>query len=156
MKTYEYNGETYEYNDEQEFIPFFGKPNLNNRIYTEEEIDKIVKQFNKKAKELPVFGQIEFPENCEMSLSKVSHRIHKIKKEKGKVIGTITILNTDQGKLLLHMLKYGVFRPRMSGTIDNNGIVTVDKIFSFDFILKENDSYNEEKLILKEQQTKTE
>lgn len=124
-------------------IPYFGRKNLNNRIYTKEECEKIVEMFN--STERPVFGQLGYPEESfdDVSLTKASHMISDLKIEGDELVGTISILETDEGTKLKKMINEGVFRPRCIGTINDKNEVIVDKIISFDFVPKETDAFKE-------------
>lgn len=132
-----------EYNNKQILIPYYGKKNLNGRIYSEETIDKMIEMYN--SKELPHYGQIGYPDgdNFDVLLSKASHTMENLIKEDGKVFGTLKILDTDEGKLLKDILSSGVFRPRSIGTVDADGYITIQKLIAFDFINAEDDAFKE-------------
>lgn len=134
---------TDEYNKKQILIPYLEKMNLNNRIYTKEAAQKIVDMFNSRS--MPGFGQIGYPDGSsfDVSLTKASHFFKNLKLENDQVVGDLEILKTDEGEKLKSMLKQGVFRPRIIGTVNENNEVIVEKIIAFDFVMKDTDAFNE-------------
>ena len=92
-----------------------------------------------------LLGEIGYPEDFEVSLSRVSHSIKNVRIEEDLLIGDIEILNTSSGNNLKKMIEEGleiVFRPRAVGVINENKEVTVDKLLAFDAIPATTDSFN--------------
>jgi hypothetical protein len=125
---------------------YVDKVNLNGRVYNEETAKKIVSDFSEKK----AFG--EFVRDGDqtqlsdvISISNMSHYISEIvyEKEKGIVSGNLTLLQTPVGEYCKSLLSTGkyVVRSRGIGTVEESGIVKIDKIIAFDIISAENDSF---------------
>lgn len=121
-----------------------GVKNLNDRIYDLKAAEKIIADFNIR-KQIGIYGELGHPEEFDMhgsiSLSNTSHLIENIEIEDNCIVGYIKVLNTKKGKILKEDINNYVFRPRSSGTIDNNGVITIEKFITFDAILKETDAF---------------
>jgi hypothetical protein len=128
------------------FLPFSDQPNGNNRIYKKENVD--VTAYQDKLERGNWFGEFCFYDeqpNNEVNLKNVSHKIEKIEKTDEGIIGTINLLETEKGLLALKLLDDGAklsIRPRSIGTVDENGVVTIKEIISFDIIDNWNDAFN--------------
>jgi hypothetical protein len=125
-----------------------GEKNLNERIYTEEAVNEMVNQFMEKRNTNGVFfGQMGFPEDMEVNLSKVSHNVERIWVENNTLYGEINILDTPKGKELKNIMSEIdnsiVFRSRSIGTVNEDGTVNIQKIISFDAIPKDQDSFKD-------------
>lgn len=85
-----------------------------------------------------LLGELEHPNSMDISLINVSHSINDIEVYQDCVEADITILSrTPKGKILQELIDGGVeinFRPRLSGTVDEYGYVTVGIIYTFDAI----------------------
>lgn len=91
-----------------EIITVLDTPNRNGRIYSSEEIAKMISERDS------YFGTIGMPEkpfdseleysNLVIDLSRVSHEVFNLKIVDKNLIGDIRILNTYQGKLLKSLL----------------------------------------------------
>jgi len=123
-----------------------GEANLNDRMYLDNEnLRSAIDDFNRRADLFGgVFGELGHPENgsLDVSLARVSHSVKDVKVDGSNVVGTITVLTTPKGKELKKILKSTVFRPRAVGKVEKDGTVNLTRIFSFDAVPKETDSFN--------------
>lgn len=121
---------------------YFDEKNLNGRIYSKKSIN--LKDLKEKVSKKMLLGELGHPDTLDISLSNVSHTIEKIWEDGNKLMGTVKILQTPNGKILQSMIDNGadiVFRPRSAGTVDENGVCHVKKLFSFDAIPASKDSF---------------
>lgn len=126
-------------------IPYFGKPNLNNRIYTEDTIDQIINEFSNR--KYPTYGELGYPDgNFDVSLSNVSHRVDKIWKENGQLIGRIEVLDTEKGRILESLLNSMIFRPRSIGSVNEDMTVNIERTITFDAVDKTTDGFGNDLL----------
>jgi len=121
----------------------FDVMNLNNRVYTKEEvmphIEKLKGKINKYG---VVYGELGFPENFDVSLSRASHAIKDLYIEGDFLMGKIQIIKTKYGDELLKNFDSMVFRSRGTGFKDmDSNIVRLRKIFTFDAILEDTDAF---------------
>jgi hypothetical protein len=134
------------------FIPLNVK-NRNGRIYTKENIEPYVDDFLSRKNQIGVcYGEFDHPDSFDISLSKISHTIENIWFEGNKLMGEIKPLNTHWGKKLKEWIDSGVkfsVRPRSTGFVDPYGYVHLKKLFTFDIIPLESDSFNDLKIIRK-------
>jgi len=121
----------------------FDVMNLNNRVYTKEGFMSHLEEMKAKIKKYGcVYGQVGFPDNFDISISKASHKITDIYVENDFVMGEIEILENKNGDTLLSLIESTVFRSRGSGTVDNDtNEVKLKKLFTFDAVDKNTDSY---------------
>jgi len=131
----------------------FGEKNKNGRTYIKKDFMKHLGELNHKAEEGVLLGELNdiesiyknpFSEesiNSVVSLKNVSHKITKLKIEDNKLKANIKVLDTPQGKILNGLIDSFVFRPRLIGYVDPNGVVKIEKLISFDAIPKENDAF---------------
>lgn len=126
--------------------------NSNDRMYTKECAEQIVKQFGEL--DHPMFGQIGYPEpiNFRGGLSDVSHEVKEIhiNSENHTIEGTIEILDgTPNGRRLLGLInnditKFNecyVIRSRGTGEVNENKEVVNFNIISFDVVPKDTDAF---------------
>jgi len=119
-----------------------GVRNLNGRIYEMESAEKIVNWVNEKIKTLGCFfGELDHPSEMVVSLKNVSHDTKEVYIKDDILFGKFEILDTEKGNKLRETLEKTVFRPRMSGVVNEDGTVIVKQIFSFDAIKAEDDSF---------------
>lgn len=126
-----------------------GVKNLNERIYTEEAVNEMVNQFMEKKNSIGVFfGQMGFPEDMEINLSRVSHDVERIWVENNILYGEIRVLDTPEGEKIKNIMsgiedRPIVFRSRSAGTVNEDGTVNIQKLLSFDAIPKDQDPYKD-------------
>lgn len=78
-----------------------GTPNANGRIYTQECVESMVKQFNAMTK--PMFGELGTqpgPAYGTIDINRVSHVAKDLRIEDGKLVANIEVLDTPFGKIL--------------------------------------------------------
>ncbi|CAG7580117.1 MAG: prohead core scaffold protein [uncultured marine phage] len=119
-----------------------GIANRNGRIYTEENVREVVRDFNDKIRRLGVvYGEQGHPESNDTSLSKVSHVIRSLRVQRDFVLATIEVLATKCGKEIRKNPDDYVFRTRGIGQVSDKGIVDLQVLQTVDAILLEDDSY---------------
>jgi hypothetical protein len=126
----------------------FNVENLNHRIYTREEVCPHLEYLNERAKSNQLYGQIGYPENFELSLTKASHKIEKIYVDGDYLMADIEILDTKEGNLLKDMMKeFGedsiVFRTRSAGVINEQKIVVLKEIITVDAVNTDTDAFKD-------------
>lgn len=105
-----------------------GVPTPNGRIYSEDVLKKAVEARQKDIAERKMLGTIDPPSDGVTNLAKVSHVVTELKVEDGKLLGSIEILPTEEGKKLLTMLNgigltlYGV--GMTTKDLNGNDVVT--------------------------------
>jgi hypothetical protein len=119
--------------------------NLNGYMYTEDAIKNAIEDYKKKIEEGQSFGELGYPESdaSVTDISRISHKVTEVEIKDKVLYGTIEILDTAMGNSLKTIIDDVVFRPRSLGLINDDGTATVEKIISFDAILKDTDSYKD-------------
>lgn len=124
--------------------------NLNGRIYTDKSVNEITAAFNtKKDKGHTVLGEMGHPESFETSLSNVVIHTESLELDESNDIlyGNVVTMDNKSLKLskddISDMIESGtvVVRARCRGNIDEQGNVTISKLFAFDLILAETDAF---------------
>ena len=117
--------------------------NLNGRMYIDNDnLRDAIDTINKRVESIGVvYGEYNYPESFETTLSRSSHTVKNVKIEGDKVVGDITILTTHYGKKLEKDYKNIVFRPRSAGIVDENGLVNIKQLFTFDAIMRDTDAF---------------
>lgn len=72
------------------------EPNKNGRVYNRETLDKIISDASVRE----ILGTIGMVQDCSIDLSRVSHKVENLRWDGDKVIGDVTILKTEHGKIL--------------------------------------------------------
>jgi hypothetical protein len=123
-------------------LVYFNVENKNGRIYTQEEfMPKVKVDILPKIEEGRMFGELGHPDNCEISLKNISHRIKNVYEKDDKLYGDLELLDTDAGNFVKENLHQFVFRPRSSGVINADKTITIHQIFTFDAVYKDEDSF---------------
>ena len=132
---------------------YYDTINENGRMYTKECAEDIVKQFEELKDEMPMLGQLGYPEaeDFKGKLGDVSHKIKEIhiNTETHAIEGTIEILDTPNGHKLLGLINNDmtrfnelfVVRSRGTGEINQNKEVINYSIISFDIVPKDTDAF---------------
>lgn len=126
-----------------------GVMNRNNRIYSQDVVNKINEHLQEKVNSGCFFGE-PANEGCSefgasVRLNNVSHIVTKLYVEGADLKADIRIMDTPNGKVLRDVLtntpKCFVFRPRSFGTVGPAGNVLDCTVVAFDAILAINDSF---------------
>ena len=116
-----------------------GVKNKNNRIYEEAEVLPHIKELQNKVKTSKLLGELDHPKSFDISLGNVSHVIEKLEYDPStkKVMGRIRLLNTDKGIQARKLIEDGIplhISSRAAGNVDENGKVSIKKLFTYDLV----------------------
>ena len=130
--------------DNKEYIleGIFGEidtKNKNNRIYTEDEYVPQIQQLQEKIKSSKLLGELDHPQQFDVSLKNVSHIIEELfyDKESKHVKGKIRLLDTDAGRQAKALVDAGVplqISSRAAGAVESNGKVKIKQLFTYDLV----------------------
>lgn len=117
----------------------FGKPNVNNRVYTEKEYLPHLEYLQKKIRNGNLIGELDHPDKFTISLKNASHVIESLEYDKSTrtVRGRIKILNNENGMNVRKMLDSGVhlsISSRAAGKVNEDRSVSLKKIFTYDIV----------------------
>lgn len=116
-----------------------GVRNKNNRIYDESEYLPQIQDLQEKIKSGKLLGELDHPQNFDISLKNVSHVIEDISydNETKQVRGRIRLLNTDAGRQAQALVDDGIplhISSRAAGAVESNGHVKIKKLFTYDLV----------------------
>jgi uncharacterized protein YoxC len=116
-----------------------GVKNKNGRVYDESEYLPQVESLQAKIKSSKLMGELDHPQNFDISLKNVSHVIEEITydKENRQVRGKIRLLNTDAGRQARALVDDGIplhISSRAAGVVEANGAVKIKKLFTYDLV----------------------
>ncbi len=122
-------------------VPRLGKMNRNGRIYTREMAQRMCGQFKE-----PMVGEIGVPDSSIVSLSKASHRVHRVFIDGDDLWAEYSVLDTPCGRLLYDLFqKVGkeafVLRPSGVGTVRDGHFEDDYKLITFNFIQADEDAF---------------
>ena len=130
--------------DNKEYIleGIFGEidtKNKNNRIYTEDEYVPQIQQLQDKIKSSKLLGELDHPQQFDVSLKNVSHIIEELfyDKDSKHVKGKIRLLDTDAGRQAKALVDAGVplqISSRAAGAVESNGQVKIKQLFTYDLV----------------------
>ena len=114
--------------------------NHNQRIYPVREIRKAVEQVNENLRNnIDILGEADHPEELNINLDRVSHKITELNVTGANGIGKLQILNTPMGQLVRTLLEDGVRRgvsSRGSGNVSESGEVSDFEIVTVDIVAR--------------------
>ena len=113
--------------------------NKNNRIYTEDEYVPQIEQLQDKIKSSKLLGELDHPQQFDISLKNVSHIIEELfyDKDSKHVKGKIRLLDTDAGRQAKALVDAGVplqISSRAAGAVESNGKVKIKQLFTYDLV----------------------
>ena len=130
--------------DNKEYIleGIFGEidtKNKNNRIYTEDEYVPQIQALQDKIKSSKLLGELDHPQQFDVSLKNVSHIIEELfyDKDSKHVKGKIRLLDTDAGRQAKALVDAGVplqISSRAAGAVESNGKVKIKQLFTYDLV----------------------
>lgn len=82
--------------------------NQNGRIYPSAVLRREMENYAKAIRERRAVGELDHPERSTVNLSEVSHVITEASWDGNNVMGTIEVLPTPKGKILIDLLSAGV------------------------------------------------
>jgi len=115
------------------------KLNRNNRIYTEAEYLPQIESLQSKINSSKLLGELDHPQNFDISLKNVSHIIEELRYDKAnkQILGKIRLLDTDAGKQAKALVDAGVplhISSRAAGTVESDGKVKIKQLFTYDLV----------------------
>lgn len=115
------------------------KKNRNNRIYTAEEYLPQIEALQAKIAASKLLGELDHPQNFDVSLKNVSHVIEEITydEENKQIKGRIRLLDTDAGRQAKALVDAGVplqISSRAAGAVESNGQVKIKQLFTYDLV----------------------
>lgn len=115
------------------------KKNRNNRIYTAEEYLPQIEALQAKIKASKLLGELDHPQNFDVSLKNVSHIIEEITydEQNKQIRGRIRLLDTDAGRQAKALVDAGVplqISSRAAGAVESNGKVKIKQLFTYDLV----------------------
>lgn len=117
-----------------------GIRNHNGRVYPINEIRKAVENINEAIKkDSGVLGECDHPQELQIHLDRVSHKITEMWMDGGNGFGKLEILPTPCGSIVKTLLDCGVklgVSSRGSGNVDDNGNVSDFEMLTVDIVAK--------------------
>lgn len=115
------------------------KKNRNNRIYSANEYLPQIEALQGKIKASKLLGELDHPQNFDISLKNVSHIIEEITydAENKQIKGRIRLLDTDAGRQAKALVDAGVplqISSRAAGAVESNGQVKIKQLFTYDLV----------------------
>lgn len=117
----------------------FGQMNNNRRVYEKEEYLPHLTYLNDKISKRQLVGELDHPQNFEVSLKSASHIIEALSYDGGnKVNIRLRILeNTPNGRIAKALIDGGVqlsVSSRAAGQVNESGKVHLQRIFTYDLV----------------------
>lgn len=117
----------------------FGTKNNNNRIYEKAEYLPHLEYLNEKIEKGQLFGELDHPQNFDVSLKNVSHVVEKLwyDQDANNVKIKVRLLNTPAGQIAKTLVESGCTistSSRAAGQVMNEGKVKIQRIFTYDLV----------------------
>jgi hypothetical protein len=117
----------------------FDVKNRNERVYTSGKFLPCLEELNDRISKMGVYGEFDHPDVFDTSLARASHLVKEAvyNKEFNRVEGKIQLLSTHWGKeaRALHEDNCPIFvSSRAAGVTENDGTVTLKKLFTYDIV----------------------
>lgn len=117
----------------------FDTKNNNNRIYEKAEYLPHLEYLNEKIEKGQLFGELDHPQNFDVSLKNVSHVIEKLwyDQDSNNVKIKVRLLNTPAGQIAKTLVESGCTistSSRAAGQVANEGKVKIQRIFTYDLV----------------------
>lgn len=117
----------------------FGVKNKNKRIYEKEQFLPHLKELQTIISQNKLLGELDHPKDFEVMLSRASHVIENLSLDESgnKIMGRIKLMDTAKGKDAKAIADAGVplhISSRAAGSVNENGVVTVKKLFTYDLV----------------------
>lgn len=117
-----------------------GLRNHNGRVYPVNEIRKAVEQLNESIRQdSGVLGECDHPQELQIHLDRVSHKITEMWMDGGNGYGKLQVLPTPCGNIVTTLLTNGVklgVSSRGSGNVNDNGEVSDFDMLTVDIVAK--------------------
>jgi hypothetical protein len=117
-----------------------GRRNHNGRVYPVTEIRKAVDALNESiSKDNGVLGECDHPQELQIHLDRVSHKITKMWMDGNNGYGKLEILPTPCGTIVKTLLESGIklgVSSRGSGNVDDSGYVSEFDMLTVDIVAK--------------------
>ena len=114
------------------------KRNQNQRIYPVSEITKAVKSVQDKINsDITVLGEADHPEDLNINLDRVSHKIESMWMNGSDGYGKLKLLPTPMGNICKTLIESGCrigVSSRGSGNVDDRGMVSDFEIITVDIV----------------------
>jgi len=114
------------------------KRNQNQRVYPIQEIAKAVKSVQAKIDEgFSVLGEADHPDDLQVNIDRVSHKIEKMWMQGADGYGRLKLLPTPMGQICITLLDNGVklgVSSRGSGNVNESGNVSEFEIQTVDIV----------------------
>lgn len=112
--------------------------NRNGRVYPKAEIENAVKQMKERiAKDGPIPGECDHPDNLGLDLARVSHLIKDVWMEGADGHAKFEIMPFGLGEIITGLIRHGMkmgVSSRGSGNVDGNGVVSEFEIVTIDVV----------------------
>lgn len=117
----------------------FGQMNNNRRVYEKEEYLPHLTYLNEKISKRQLVGELDHPQNFEVSLKNASHIIEALNYDGGSRVNIrLRILeNTPNGRIAKALIDGGVqlsVSSRAAGQVNESGKVHLQRIFTYDLV----------------------
>lgn len=117
----------------------FGQRNENNRIYEKQEYLPHLNYLNEKINKGQLFGELDHPQNFDVSLKNVSHVVQGLKFDEpsNTVRIKLKVLDTPCGRIAKTLVESGCTistSSRAAGQVMEGGKVKLHKIFTYDLV----------------------